>query len=808
MYNENSITNIDNINNIDEKIYTHWFSTLKDHGIVYLHGMFGSGKTTQALDFAKRKYKNYEYFQYNDSNILANIIQFIDDFKKIKKKTLLIIDDLQWLIESDEQKQLFSILIEQVHYDKQLQIMLISRASLPDYLVPLRITKRLALLDSKSLLLDKDQILSILSSKKELQSLSKTKLEKHASSCYDTTHGYWLWVQVFLQRLCEYPNDFKTASFLAVKDIYYQLDHILFSKWPSLELNALIKLSVYPVFSRDMANELLGLNADSIIKNIMLFDSLIRIDSPSTYRYMSAIIPYFTGKLSELDDYEEIVEIAARHYENQRNFKDSLHCYRLINRTDKITEIVVYLLENAEGCVFAELSEQYIDLLTPELEITNPSIIGAKAMLAAYRMDPKSSKLYLERLKSLTNSHKNDPMFTDILSVYIRTLIASPCVSANEMKENLLLCSDYVQQNGVSLKNIMPTGNFPSIINGGLDLLPWVPYTNTLFPIMKKAVTVALGVEGFGAPDTAIGEIYYEQNNLIKSMASLTTALSIANFKESIRVQYAITGIMARLFQCEGQLDISLDILHNIREKASQQLYTELLPNIDTSIIHCSLLTQNVDEYTNWINSNAQDEHSTFYITSRFSLLTKARVYTALDRTIEALYIIDNLNTYADLYHRPYMKIELYILKAIILYKRNDEWKTSLVEAIQLAKKYKLVRVFADQGAALLPLWKELECDLIPNVKKNYINTISKEMTLMARLYPKYLQTAYKYKTLTTKELEVLRLLAKGQNNNQIASSLNINLGTAKFHISNLMKKLNAENRTLVVKNAQDEGLI
>lgn len=799
---------ISTLNNREEKTQQKWITDLKEYGILYLYGIFGYGKTTQALNFAKSKFKTWEYVSANDSDFLYKTDAFLSGFKKTNGKTLLILDDLQWLNDKDAQAQLFSILLKQVQYDKQLQIMLLSRANLPEYLIPLRITKRLLVLDSRILLLDKEQIAMIYTENTILQTLPPSQLDKYISSCYATTHGYWLWVQVYLQRLCEYPNDTKTASFLAIKDIYYQLDHVLFAHWPAPELQALVTLSVYPVFTVQMANELLGVDAAHLIENIMSYDNFIVIDSPNTYRFMSAISPYLMEKLEGLDTRVKTLETAANHYEKQRDFKEALRCYRLIDRTDKIVEIVIYLLENAEGCIFAELSEEYMDMLTPELETTNPSIIGAKAMLAAYRMDPESSKHYLQRLKSLTHSHKKDSMYPDILSVYIRTLIASPCISAGEMKENLLLCSEYVQKNGIALKNIMPTGNFPSVINGGLDLLPWAPYTTTLFPIMKKAVTIALGTEGVGAPDAAIGEFYYEQNNLIKSMASLTSALSDANFKGSIRVQYAITGIMARLFQSEGQIDIAQDILHNIHEKATQRLFTELLPNIETSLIHCSLLTQDINEYTNWLHVSAPDEHRTFYITTRFALLTKARVYIALDRTLEALYIIDNLEKYAELYHRPYMRIELLVLKAIILYKRNDNWSPLLIEAINQAHTYKLVRIFADQGIALLPLWKEIDWNDLPTIKKSYTNMILKEMTQMASLYPNYLQVSCKYEALTTKELAVLHLLAEGQNNTQIASSLNINLGTAKFHVSNIMKKLHAENRTLAVKNAHKEGLL
>jgi len=60
---------------------------------------------------------------------------------------------------------------------------------------------------------------------------------------------------------------------------------------------------------------------------------------------------------------------------------------------------------------------------------------------------------------------------------------------------------------------------------------------------------------------------------------------------------------------------------------------------------------------------------------------------------------------------------------------------------------------------------------------------------------------------LTRKELEVIRLIAKGKTNLQIAKDLNINESTVRFHLSNIFSKLSLKNRTQVALYALREGL-
>ncbi len=61
---------------------------------------------------------------------------------------------------------------------------------------------------------------------------------------------------------------------------------------------------------------------------------------------------------------------------------------------------------------------------------------------------------------------------------------------------------------------------------------------------------------------------------------------------------------------------------------------------------------------------------------------------------------------------------------------------------------------------------------------------------------------------LTPRELEVLQLLAAGQTNRQIADSLVVTERTVKFHVSSILAKLGAGNRTEAVALANQRGLV
>ncbi|MBU2603107.1 MAG: response regulator transcription factor [Actinobacteria bacterium] len=62
--------------------------------------------------------------------------------------------------------------------------------------------------------------------------------------------------------------------------------------------------------------------------------------------------------------------------------------------------------------------------------------------------------------------------------------------------------------------------------------------------------------------------------------------------------------------------------------------------------------------------------------------------------------------------------------------------------------------------------------------------------------------------SLTTREVEVLRLVARGASNAQIAAELHVTVNTAKAHLKRILEKLNVQNRTQAATYAMRRGLV
>jgi two-component system, NarL family, response regulator len=61
---------------------------------------------------------------------------------------------------------------------------------------------------------------------------------------------------------------------------------------------------------------------------------------------------------------------------------------------------------------------------------------------------------------------------------------------------------------------------------------------------------------------------------------------------------------------------------------------------------------------------------------------------------------------------------------------------------------------------------------------------------------------------LTERELDVLRLMARGRSNKVIGAALSISEGTVKFHVNNILGKLAADDRTQAVTIALQRGIL
>jgi LuxR family maltose regulon positive regulatory protein len=141
----------------------------------------------------------------------------------------------------------------------------------------------------------------------------------------------------------------------------------------------------------------------------------------------------------------------------------------------------------------------------------------------------------------------------------------------------------------------------------------------------------------------------------------------------------------------------------------------------------------------------------------------------------------------------------------------------ALTEALTLACPRGYVRVFADEGAPMRALLAELSVarpgqqHAARRVDPGYLAALVRACGQPAAVPPRSRAAGAApglAEPLTDRELEVLRLLAAGRSNQRIAHDLVVALDTVKKHVTHVLGKLGAANRTEAAARARQLGLI
>jgi LuxR family maltose regulon positive regulatory protein len=112
------------------------------------------------------------------------------------------------------------------------------------------------------------------------------------------------------------------------------------------------------------------------------------------------------------------------------------------------------------------------------------------------------------------------------------------------------------------------------------------------------------------------------------------------------------------------------------------------------------------------------------------------------------------------------------------------------------------VRVFLDEGE---PMAKLLHLAKARRIEVAYVTELLSNMAEA----PGSMQAAPEplVEPLSTREVEVLKLIEAGYSNHEIATRLVISIATVKRHISNIYTKLSVQNRTQAVAMGKELGL-
>jgi len=184
--------------------------------------------------------------------------------------------------------------------------------------------------------------------------------------------------------------------------------------------------------------------------------------------------------------------------------------------------------------------------------------------------------------------------------------------------------------------------------------------------------------------------------------------------------------------------------------------------------------------------------------------LTLARVLSAQGRRAEALSLLNRLLQTAEAEERMGSAIVILILQALILQTQDNTARAlkCLERALALAEPEGYCRAFLDEGRPMAELLRRAEQrGLFPNYVHKLLSAFpaAESTPSPADLLPE---------PLSERELEVLRLVATGASNQEIAGQLFIALSTAKKHVGNILVKLDTPNRIQAVARARELGLL
>ena len=198
--------------------------------------------------------------------------------------------------------------------------------------------------------------------------------------------------------------------------------------------------------------------------------------------------------------------------------------------------------------------------------------------------------------------------------------------------------------------------------------------------------------------------------------------------------------------------------------------------------------------------------------------LVLARVLLAQDRPGPALALLDRLHAAAAAQDRTGSLIEVGALRALALAATGEEAAAvaALARALTLACPQGYVRVFTDEGPPMVALLHQLVA-----TQRSSQDAAGVPLGCLARLLRSVgaehavpdggrgsAAVPGLAEALTARELEVLGMLAAGRSNQAIASELVVTLDTVKKHVSHVMDKLGAANRTEAVARARELSLI
>ncbi|HKD77780.1 MAG TPA: LuxR C-terminal-related transcriptional regulator, partial [Ktedonobacterales bacterium] len=252
-------------------------------------------------------------------------------------------------------------------------------------------------------------------------------------------------------------------------------------------------------------------------------------------------------------------------------------------------------------------------------------------------------------------------------------------------------------------------------------------------------------------------------------------------------------------------------VLDDIERRARQSRIPEILHWSAAARAWIARLQGDLDVATHWMTVAGEETGAGMVLPRRLITLMQVRVLLAQGQADTALHLIALLLESAQSAGANRNIIELLMLRALAHQVRHDLPAAlhTLEDALILAKPEGYIRTFIDEGAPLVALLDQLataSCttsDIAP-----LLAYIGRLLNAAGRADPAFDCQPPLPEPLHERELSVLRLLAIGKSNDEIAKDLILAVTTVKWYIKHLYRKLDVHSRTQAIARARQMGLL
>jgi LuxR family transcriptional regulator, maltose regulon positive regulatory protein len=322
-----------------------------------------------------------------------------------------------------------------------------------------------------------------------------------------------------------------------------------------------------------------------------------------------------------------------------------------------------------------------------------------------------------------------------------------------------------------------------------------------------------------GLAHAGLAQVLYERNELAAALDHATRAVTLCRQLAYTPPLATALAVVARIRHAHGDAAGAAEAMGEAGQAGLSPQVTALLNPVPAQRARLLLAQGDVDAAAQWTTAAGLSPDDEPDYPREPAHLVLARVLLAQHDPGPALTLLQRLAGAAASQGRAGSIIEIQALRALALAARGDHAGVlgALTEAVTLARPQGYVRVFADEGVPMRALLARLSAarpDQQPpvgGIDPGYLAALARACG-QADAAPPPSRTAGAapglIEPLTGRELEVLRLLAAGKSNQRIARDLVVALDTVKKHVTHVLGKLGADNRTEAVARARDLGLI